>query len=343
MGIGITGSWREEDREVWSLRGDRDAFARACEALGTALAIREMQIVVGDDSASTVGRYVVGGYLSVAQHNMDSRRGSIRVISPAREKMPFASQYERSSKIFTYLPTDDVISQHIRQRYIAEVDALITIGGGDGTYQLGLEVKLAKKRLVPVGAFGGASAKLLTNLLPSVAAPQMDNLAHLNNPWVPDMVSHVLTALGEDEPSRILLIHGHAVDRLLLKDWLQTEQLAHPLVMAQEFSAGQTLPEKFEALATQADAAIALATPDDLGYAAIRPDEQRRRARQNVWVEVGWFWGRLGRSRVLLLVRGDLDIPSDLDGIEYHRYQSSPLEASELLRKFLRHLSHQNQ
>jgi predicted nucleotide-binding protein len=171
----------------------------------------------------------------------------------------------------------------------------------------------------------------------------MDNLAHLNNPWVPDMVSHVLTALGEDEPSRILLIHGHAVDRLLLKDWFQTEQLAHPLVMAQEFSAGQTLPEKFEALATQADAAIALATPDDLGYAAIRPDEQRRRARQNVWVEVGWFWGRLGRSRVLLLVRGDLEIPSDLDGIEYHRYQSSPLEASELLRKFLRHLSHQNQ
>jgi hypothetical protein len=342
MGIGITGSWREEDRQAWSLRGEHDAFARACEALGTALAIKGMQIVVGDDSAFTVGRYVVGGYLSVAKNSGDSRMGSIRVISSARENMPFAFQHERSSKIFTYLTTDDAIAQHIRQRYIAEVDALITIGGGDGTYQLGLEAKLAKKRLVPIGAFGGASAKLLTSLLTSVAGPQGDSLAHLNNPWVPEMASHVLAVLGMDKPSSILLIHGHAVDWLLLKDWLQTEQLARAVVVAQEFSAGQTLPEKFEALAAQADAAIALATPDDVGHAAVRPDGQRRRARQNVWVEVGWFWGRLGRSRVLLLVRGDLEIPSDLDGIEYHRYQRSPLEASESLRKFLRHVSHQN-
>ena len=90
------------------------------------------------------------------------------------------------------------------------------------------------------------------------------------------MASHVLTALGADEPSRILLIHGHAVDRLLLKDWLQNEQLAHPIVMAQEFTAGQTLPEKFEFLATQADAAIALATPDDLGQAALQPANRDR-------------------------------------------------------------------
>jgi Predicted nucleotide-binding protein containing TIR-like domain len=343
MEIGITGSWREEDREVWSLRSDRDVFARACETLGTALAIRGMQIVVGTDSAFTPGRYVVDGYLSIARGNSDSRRGSIRVISPAREKMPFADLYECSPELFIYLPTDHASTQHVRQRFIAEIGAMITIGGGGGTYQIGLEMKLAKKRLVPIGAFGGASARLLRGLLDSVAAHQLDNLVRLNNPWVPDMASHVLTALGADEPSRILLIHGHAVDRLLLKDWLQNEQLAHPIVMGQEFTAGQTLPEKFEVLATQADAAIALATPDDLGQAVLQPGEQRQRARQNVWVEVGWFWGRLGRPRVLLLVRGDLEIPSDLDGIEYHRYQSSPLEVSELLRKFLQRLSRQNQ
>jgi hypothetical protein len=343
MEIGIIGSWREEDREPWSLRSSHDAFVRACETLGTALAVRGMRIVVGNDSAALPGRHVLAGYLSVARGNSDSHRGFIRVISAARENIPFADLYECSPGLFRYLTIDDANTQHVRQRFIAEIDAMITIGGGGGTYQVGLEMKLSKKRLVPIGAFGGASARLLGSLLDSVAAHQLDHLGRLNNPWVPDMAWHVLAALGADEPSRILLIHGHAVDRLLLKDWLQHEQLAHPIVMAQEFTAGQTLPEKFETLATQADAAIALATPDDLGQATLQPGEQRLRARQNVWVEVGWFWGRLGRPRVLLLVRGDLEIPSDLEGIEYHRYQSSPLEVSELLRTFLRRLSRQNQ
>jgi hypothetical protein len=52
-------------------------------------------------------------------------------------------------------------------------------------------------------------------------------------------------------------------------------------------------------------------------------------------VEVGWFWGRLGRNRVLLLVRGDVEIPSDLDGIEYHAYKRSVLEAEAGIRRFL--------
>jgi predicted nucleotide-binding protein len=60
-------------------------------------------------------------------------------------------------------------------------------------------------------------------------------------------------------------------------------------------------------------------------------------------VEVGWFWGRLGRHRVLLLVRGDVEIPSDLDGIEYHSYQSSVLEAESGIRRFLLEASKRNQ
>jgi predicted nucleotide-binding protein len=113
--------------------------------------------------------------------------------------------------------------------------------------------------------------------------------------------------------------------------------------MAQEFTAGQTLPEKFEALASEADAAIALATPDDLASIASETDVKRLRARQNVWVEVGWFWGRLGRNRVLLLVRGNVEIPSDLDGIEYQRYKRSVLESKGVIRRFLLEASKRRQ
>jgi predicted nucleotide-binding protein len=149
--------------------------------------------------------------------------------------------------------------------------------------------------------------------------------------------------VGADRPSKILLIHGHAKDRIELKKWLEDQKLARPVIMGQQFTAGQTLPEKFEDLASQADAAIALATPDDLASTVSRTKVLRERARQNVWVEVGWFWGRLGRSRVLLLVRGDVEIPSDLYGVEHHRYARSVLKLKPLIRRFLVQVSKKNQ
>ena len=38
------------------------------------------------------------------------------------------------------------------------------------------------------------------------------------------------------------------------------------------------------------------------------------RARENVWVEVGWFWGRLDRRRIFLWLKDDVPLPSDLQG-----------------------------
>ena len=67
--------------------------------------------------------------------------------------------------------------------------------------------------------------------------------------------------------------------------------------MAAESSRGLSLPAKFESLAQRVDAAIVLVTPDDVGGLRDRSDSALRvRARQNVWVEFGWFWGALGLS-----------------------------------------------
>lgn len=101
--------------------------------------------------------------------------------------------------------------------------------------------------------------------------------------------------------------------------------------------------KKFESLADEADAAIAIATPDDLGSTVAAAKLKRERARQNVWVEIGWFWGRLGRDRVLMLVRGDIEIPSDLDGIEYYKYGTSVLEMKEPIQRFLLQVNRRNQ
>jgi predicted nucleotide-binding protein len=64
----------------------------------------------------------------------------------------------------------------------------------------------------------------------------------------------------------------------------------------------------------------------------------RPRAWQNVWLEVGWFWGCLGRKRVLVMCKGNIEIPSDLQGLEYYRYSDTPTEAGDSIRDFVRQL-----
>ena len=338
MRIGITGSWKEKDREPWGLRSDLNSFKDACHQLGSAIAESGAAITVGSDSGFTADKYVVAGYLSNYSDAL-----SIRVVRPQNGPAPFADLYGKHPSAFVYLTGPSSRWRHTRQRFVADVDALVTVGGADGTYQAALELRLTRKRLVPIGAFGGASSRLLTELLSSGTLGDAASFESLSNPWVPHLASHVVSVLGANRPSKVLLIHGHAKDRLELKDWLECQKLADPVVMGTEFTAGQTLPEKFEDLASEADAAIALATPDDLGSTVSRTDVTRERARQNVWVEVGWFWGRLGRRRVLLLVRGDVEVPSDLDGIEFKTYKQSVLELAPIIQSFLLQVSTRNQ
>ncbi len=134
----------------------------------------------------------------------------------------------------------------------------------------------------------------------------------------------------------ILIIHGHsASSRLELENFLfrKFPQVA-PLSMILETAGASTLAEKFEELASRVSGAVALLTPDDLAT-TIRTGECAHRARQNVVIEIGWFWGRLGRNRCLLLMKDSVEIPSDLNGVEVHRYRESPVEQSETLRDFI--------
>ena len=338
MRIGMTGSWRQKDRESWGLGLDLKSFAGACRQLGAAIAKTGASITVGSDSEFTADRYAVEGYLSEFQTDL-----LIRVVRPEKGPAPFSELYTKYPNAFIYLTSSSPNWRHTRQMFVHDVDALVTVAGADGTYQAGLEIGLTKKKLVPVGSFGGASQRLLTERRKSVSPNTKERYERLSNPWVPDLAVHVVNLLGAGRPSRVLLIHGHSEDRIDLKRWLERENLADAIVMAQEFTAGQTLPEKFEELASAADAAIALATPDDLAVVGSTSEVTRKRARQNVWVEVGWFWGRLGRNRVLLLVRGDVEIPSDLDGIEYYQYDTSVLDLASHVRKFLIEVGKSNQ
>lgn len=148
-------------------------------------------------------------------------------------------------------------------------------------------------------------------------------------------------AIGREQPmadpnsERSIIIHGHDERNLLaLKDILVSKlKLPEPIIMAQQTIPGASLPEKFEQLASKVGYAVALLTPDDVGRANSSSDLLSR-PRQNTLVEIGWFWGRLGRERILLLVKKELELPSDLQGVEYHRFEAKVEEMTEKIRDF---------
>jgi len=155
-----------------------------------------------------------------------------------------------------------------------------------------------------------------------------------------EMVSLVYRTLGipqDTEALRPFIVHGHADQlKLELKNYIQnTLHLPEPVILHEQPSLGRTIIEKFEDYAASSALVFVLLTPDDLGASAADPDDTKRRARQNVIFEMGYFLGMLGREsgRVLLLHKGPLELPSDLSGVAYIDISSGVEAAGELIRR----------
>ena len=76
---------------------------------------------------------------------------------------------------------------------------------------------------------------------------------------------------------------------------------------------------------------MALLTPDDAG--SLQGEDINPRARQNVIFEMGFFAGRLGRGRVILLKRGEIEIPSDYTGVLYIELGDNDEWKKDLIKK----------
>lgn len=133
---------------------------------------------------------------------------------------------------------------------------------------------------------------------------------------------------------KVFVIHGHDSKSMFeLKDFLRSIDL-EPIVLFQQDSLGLTLIEMFEHYASDCQFAIALLTPDDKQASELLGNEKWR-ARQNVILELGWFMHLLGRKGVVLLHKGDMELPSDLLGVYYLRFKDSIFEVSEKIRQRL--------
>ena len=91
-----------------------------------------------------------------------------------------------------------------------------------------------------------------------------------------------------------------------------------PIILQEEPDEGNTVIEKLERCSSNVGYAIALVTPDDIGTLKDKEDDELNpRARQNVVFELGYFMGKLGRKRVCLLLKDQVELPSDISGIVY--------------------------
>jgi len=132
-------------------------------------------------------------------------------------------------------------------------------------------------------------------------------------------------------PDKVFIVHGHdrgpreAVARYLEKLGFQ------PIILQEQANQGRTIIEKVEANG-DVGFAVVLLTPDDVGSkvgADLRP-----RPRQNVVVELGYFFGRLGRSRVCALsTTGTMELPTDFAGVIWEPFDEHGAWKQVLVRE----------
>jgi hypothetical protein len=324
MKIAVLGSYRRCTGQEWNLR-HKEFFQLACEELGKALALNGHTLVIAQAADETADKYALAGF--------DKGGGGDRTtINPLSGLRTWGAA-------------------HIAA--VIQADTVIIIGGAEGSYSAGLAAILARKPLIPIACFGGASQELLRNMqepIPPIIKNTLSEIDPLEcSDWLQTLTQGVTRLL--DAYPRILIIHGRSNDRNKVKTLVDGAAKMFPslppsIILGRQAPRGKTVPELFEEVASRVDAAIAVVTPDDLGATAVDSRGEpikaidlaglKPRARENVWVEVGWFWGRLGRDKFLILRKGEkVEIPSDLSAIIRYTYETDPYECSKEILDFL--------
>ena len=121
----------------------------------------------------------------------------------------------------------------------------------------------------------------------------------------------------------VFIVHGHDDEAKETVARFVENLGIEATILDEEVNEGRTIPEKFEEHAGKVGYAIVLLTPDDVGASEDERDALKSRARQNVVLELGYFWGRLGRKRLCVLYKEGVELPSDIHGILYVFMDSS--------------------
>jgi predicted nucleotide-binding protein len=140
-----------------------------------------------------------------------------------------------------------------------------------------------------------------------------------------------------DKP--VFIVYGHDMAVREGLELVLHKMGLKPIVLENLPADGDTVIEKLERYLGEhgnVGFACALLTPDDEGHEAGKPAQRKYRARQNVILELGMVLARLGRRRVLILIKESVEQPSDIAGLIYLRFKERVDELKATLFKDLK-------
>jgi len=140
------------------------------------------------------------------------------------------------------------------------------------------------------------------------------------------------TITGPQPSNKVFLVHGHDSATLNAVALFLRNIGLDPIILRQRPNGGRHLLTKFREESEGASFAVVLMTPDDEGGISGKT-ERHPRARQNVVFELGFFIGKLGPASVAALMKGNVEKPSDFDGIGYIDFDDGGRWKTELARE----------
>lgn len=134
--------------------------------------------------------------------------------------------------------------------------------------------------------------------------------------------------------SEVFIVHGHDEAVREKIETVITKLGLVPIVLNKKANSGLTIAEKLEKLGKVGFAVVAF-TADDLGgtVAQVAESDFEERPRPNVLIELGYFWGKLGRERLCILNAMGDGVPSDLKGLGYTSLQNGDVWKFELAKE----------
>ena len=146
----------------------------------------------------------------------------------------------------------------------------------------------------------------------------------------PDAPAATKTGAASTGERKVFIMYGHDVASREALELLLLRLGFVPIILSNMVPDGKTI---IEALIEHSEVpcAIALLTPDDVGYPIGKENLRKSRARQNVVLELGMFLSKLGREKVIILHKGDLELPSDINGLIYLAYKMDVREVKAKL------------
>jgi predicted nucleotide-binding protein len=129
-------------------------------------------------------------------------------------------------------------------------------------------------------------------------------------------------------PDSVFVVHGHHTGALSQLEAYLTAVGVAPIILSRRDDSPQSLFQKFLMIGSKAHFAIVLLSADDYGASLLQYDipgvgdrALQFRARQNVILELGFFYGKLGWENVFVIQQTadrafpNFELPSDLGGV----------------------------